>query len=114
MKARYVVNVDFKKGTLPLLPQMVKTAVYNCGKHLEDIQGVSVEREACNIASGADLFAYGKREGGKWILLDYFNTYKKAENAVKMATKYTLLACGATVPFAAFIHNPNKGIWERC
>lgn len=114
MRTRYIVDVDFKNGTLPLHPKQIENAVWNCGRILEDIQGVSAALEHCDIESGKDLFAYGKREIGKWILLDYFNTYKKAENAVKRATANTRLACGAHIPFAAFYHNPNKGIWERC
>lgn len=65
------------------------------------------------IVLANDLFAYGMKEGGKWRLIDYFNSHTKAVNAVKRAKANWLKAFGEEKEFAAFSFNTNTSEWEK-
>ena len=60
-----------------------------------------------------DLFAYGMKDGGKWRLLDYFNSHTKAVNAAKRAKANWIQAFGEEREFDVFCFNPNTSSWEK-
>ena len=60
-----------------------------------------------------DLFSYGMKKGGKWRLLDYFNSHTKAVNAAKRAKANWLQAFGEGKEFSVFSFNPNTSAWEK-
>lgn len=114
MKARYIVDVEMKEGYSPMTERRVETAVWDCAPTTGSIRNVSVCLDHCDTELGNDLFAYGELKGGKWKLLDFFNTYKKVANAVKRAKANTLLTFRKEGVFAAFHFSQNTGRWERC
>ena len=59
------------------------------------------------------LFAYGMKKGGKWRLLDYFNSHTKAVNAAKRAKANWNQAFGEVKEFSVFSFNPNTSSWEK-
>ena len=115
MKAKYTVEVEMKEGYSPMTERRIETAVWDSAPTQGSIRNVSVR--GGNVSDdlsvfAADLFAYGERRGGKWVLLDYFNTHTKAANAVKRAN--TLRAFCKDKEFAVFLFNPNTSVWEKC
>lgn len=117
MKAKYTVEVEMKEGYSPMTERRIETAVWNCAPTQGSIRNVSVR--GGNMSDdlsvfAADLFAYGERRGGKWVLLDYFNTHTKAANAVKRARVNTLRAFCKDKEFAVFLFNPDTSVWEKC
>lgn len=114
MKAKYLIEVEVKKGEDIPTAERVRTAIYGCGKRPDSIRGVDVTMAANNVSLGNDLFAYGWKDGGRWVLLDYFNTHTKAANAVKRARVNSLRAFKKDVEFAMFQFNPNTSVWEKC
>lgn len=65
------------------------------------------------VVLGRDLFAYGMKEGGRWKLLDYFNTHAKAVNAAKRAKANMLRAFYEDKEFDVFQYNPKTSVWEK-
>ena len=59
------------------------------------------------------LFAYGMKKGGKWRLLDYFNSHTKAVNAAKREKANWNQAFGEVKEFSVFSFNPNTSAWEK-
>ena len=117
MKEKYTVEVEMKDGYSPMTERRIETAVWDSAPNPGSIRNVSVR--GGNVSDdlsvfAADLFAYGERMGGKWVMLDYFNTHTKAANAVKRATVNNLRAFEKDKEFAVFKFNPNTSTWEKC
>lgn len=117
MKAKYTVEVEMKEGYSPMTERRIETAVWDSTPTQGSIRNVSVR--GGNMSDdlsvfAADLFAYGERRRGKWVLLDYFNTHTKAANAVKRARVNSLRAFKKDVEFAVFLFNPDTSVWEKC
>ena len=115
MTMRYTIDVEMKRGYSPLTERHVETAVFDAAVTPSSIRSVSVKaglvRDEVKVL---DLFAYAQRKGDKWVLLDYFNTHKKAANAVKRAKVNTLTAFKKDGEFAVMMFNPNTSTWEIC
>lgn len=114
MKAKYLITVETKNGEDAPTIDRVRTAIYWCGTQHDSIRGVDVTMAKDDITLGNDLFAYGWKDGGRWVLLGYFNTHTKAANAVKRARINSLRAFKKDVEFAVFQYNPNTSVWEKC
>ena len=114
MKAKYLIGVEVKKGEDIPTAERVRTAIYGCGKQPDSICGVDVTIAADDVSLGNDLFAYGWKDGGRWVLLDYFSTHTKAANAVKRARGNSFRVFKKDVEFAVFQFNPNASVWEKC
>ncbi len=114
MKAKYLIEVEVKKGEDIPTAERVRTAIYGCGKQPDSIRGVDVTIAEDDVSLGNDLFAYGWKDGGRWVLLDYFNTHRKAENAVKKAKYNHLRAFKKDKEFAVFMFNPKTSVWGKC
>ena len=114
MKAKYLITVETNNGEDAPTIDSVRTAIYWSGTHYDCIRGVDVTMVKDDITLGNDLYAYGWKDGGRWVLLDYFNTHTKAANAVKRARVNSLRAFKKDVDFAAFKFNPRSSEWERC
>ena len=117
MKAKYTVEVEMKEGYSPMTERRIETAVWDSAPTPGAIRNVSVR--GSNVSDelsvfAADLFAYGERRGGKWVMLDYFNTHRKAENAKDRARANTFLAFRKDGEFAVFQYNPQSSVWEKC
>ena len=80
----------------------------------EDIPTTERVDGSIDIFLGNDLYAYGQRRGMRWVMLDYFNTHKKAENARFRAKRNCMLAFKKDGDFATFKFNPNTSVWEKC
>ena len=114
MKATYMITVETKNGEDAPTCERLRSAVYGCGRQPDSIRAVDITMAAHDTMLGNDLFAYAWKDGGKWVMLDYFNTYTKAANAVKRAKVNSLRAFKKDVEFAAFNFNPRSSEWERC
>lgn len=117
MKAKYTVEVEMKEGYSPMSERRIETAVWDTAPIQGSIRNVFVRGGIVSddlSVFAAELFAYGERRGGKWVLLDYFNTHTKAANAVKRAKVNMLRAFKKDVEFAVFQFNPNTSVWEKC
>lgn len=120
MKVRYLVEVEMEDGIPPMTEKTVESAIWDGYPFFTGgIRSVSVKRGDVttvvgDVVLGNDLYAYGVKEGGKWKLLDFFNTHKKAANAVKRARVNTLRAFSKDKEFAVFQFNPNTSVWEKC
>ena len=117
MNVRYLVEVEMKKGYSPMTERRIETAVWDSAPIQGSIRNVSVRGGKVSddlSVFAADLFAYGERRGGKWVMLDYFNTHTKAANAVKRARVNNLRAFEKDKEFAVFQYNPNTFVWEKC
>ena len=116
MKTRYLVEVEMEDGIPPMTEKTVEGAIWDGYPFfLGAIKSVSVKRsDVVDEVRGEDLFAYARKNGGAWELLDYFNTHTKAANAVKRARVNNLRAFKKDVEFAVFQFNPNTSVWEKC
>lgn len=117
MKARYTVEVEMKDGFSPMTERRIETAVWDSAPTLGAIRSVFVRRGDLKdelSVFAADLFAYAEWKAGKWVLLDYFNTHKKAENAACRAAVKTLTSFRKDGRFAVFHYNPQTSAWEKC
>ena len=114
MKAKYLIEVEVKKGEDIPTAERVRTAIYGCGKQPDSIRAVDITMATHDTMLGNDLFAYAWKDGGKWVMLDYFNAHVKAANAVKRARINSLRAFKKDVEFAVFQFNPNTFVWEKC
>lgn len=113
MKAKFLSEGETNKGKEKPSRVRVMPAASEQKKALGDnrIEGVAGLED--RVVLGKDLFAYGMKEGGRWKLLDYFNTHAKAANAVKRAKTNMLRALKEDVEFAVFQYNPNTSVWEK-
>ena len=117
MKAKYIVEVEMKEGYSQMTERRIEIAVWDSAPTPGSIRNVSVR--GGNVSDdlsvfAADLFAYGERRGGKWVMLDYFNTHTKAANAVKRVRVSYPRAFLKDKEFAVFKFNPNTSVWEKC
>lgn len=110
MKVRYLVEVEMKEGEDAPTCDRVRTAIYGCGKQCDSIRNITVGREAVkNNVFGVDLYGLAQNMGETWLIEDFYNSHKKAENAVHRAKE--------NVPageFAVFQYNHNTSVWEKC
>jgi len=115
MNARYVVDIEMKDGFSPMTERTVESAIWDGDPTFGSIRSVTVQRgDPKERVVGVDLFAYAEWKAGKWVLLDYFNTHKKAVNAATRAMLNTLTAFRKDGRFAVFHYNPNTSAWEKC
>ena len=117
MKARYTVDVEMKDGFSPMTERTVESAIWDGDPTFGSIRSVFVRRGDLKdelSVFAADLFAYAEWKAGKWVLLDYFNTHKKAENAAARAMLNTKTALGKETEFGVFQFNPQTSAWEKC
>lgn len=117
MKAKYTVEVEMKDGYSPMTEKRIETAVWDSAPTQGSISNVSVRGGKVSDdlpVFAADLFAYGWKDGGKWVLLDYFNTHTNAANAVKRARANNLRAFKKDKEFAAFMFDPQTSTWRKC
>ncbi len=117
MKAKYTVEVEMKEGYSPMTERRIETAVWDSAPTKGSIRNVSVRGGNVtmvedDVVLGNDLYAYGVKEGGKWKLLDFFNTHKRAANAVKRARANTLRAFCKDKEFAVFVFDPHTSTWK--
>lgn len=113
MKARYTVDVEMKDGFSPMTERTVESAIWDGDPTFGSIRSVFVRRGDLKdelSVFAADLFAYAEWKAGKWVLLDYFNTHKKAENAAYRAAVNNF----TDGRFAVFHYNPQTSAWEKC
>lgn len=112
MKAKYTIEVEMKEGFPHPFEKKVEEAIRGSVKPPESIQDITVAIAVDdNVEMGADLFAYGQKKGGRWVLLDFFNTRRKAANACARARSNTLLAFRKDGEFAVFQFNPRASAW---
>ena len=112
MKAKYLIELETKGGEDAPTCERMRTAVYGCGRMPDSIRAVDVTMVEDDVVLGNDLYAYGVKEGGKWKLLDFFNTHKRAANAVKRARANTLRAFCKDKEFAVFVFDPHTSTWK--
>lgn len=113
MKAVYKVEVNMKRGFSPLTERRVETAVHGCEPTHGSIRNVAVAMsiEGVDVMFQGDLFAYGEKRGERWVLIDFFTTAKKAENAAARARERTKSAFGIEGIFAVFKYSPRTSVW---
>ena len=112
MKAKYLIELETKGGEDAPTCERMRTAAYGCGRKPDAIRAVDVTMVEDDVVLGNDLYAYGVKEGGKWKLLDFFNTHKRAANAVKRARANTLRAFCKDKEFAVFVFDPHTSTWK--
>jgi len=118
MKVRYLVEVEMEDGIPPMTEKTVESAIWDGYPFFTGgIRSVSVKRGDMtmvkdDVVLGNDLYAYGVKEGEKWKLLDFFNTHKRAANAVKRARANTLRAFCKDKEFAVFVFDPHTSTWK--
>lgn len=110
MRARYTVEVEMKEGFSPMTTRRIETAVWDSAPIPGAIRNVTVVRsDVKDKVFGCDLFGLGQKLVDTWLIEDYYNTHRKAENAVRKARE--------SVPegvYAVFKYNPKTSVWEKC
>ena len=112
MTKTFMVIVNAKKGA-NVSGSKIQTAVFNTAAHIGDFRNVAVQEVlgAANTEIAQDLYALGRKSGKTWKLLNFFNTEKKAANAVKKsAANYK--GCALSGEFAMLAFSPILGVWR--
>lgn len=114
MRKTYRVTIQTKKGGSVAALAALRTAIYGTAPHCDDYKDVEVaERMADEVKAElfAPLYALGRKDGGKWLLIDYFNSKKKAANAVKKSVE-NYKKCDLRGEFAILGYSGITREWE--
>lgn len=122
MEKTYKVTIKTKKGYPMPNAARIREAVFGTGTSYEAINNVEVEevpktKTKLKVDYNFPLYAVGRlspNTGKEWLLMDYFNTEKKAYNAKAKCEKNTagLGAAFADDKFAVFFFCPSLNIWK--
>ena len=124
MEKTYKVTITTKRGFPMPEARRVQTAVWGCdmclGTGFKDVTVEEVEqppKTKLKVDYNFPLYAVGRlspNTGKEWLLMDYFNTEKKAYNAKAKCEKNTagLGAAFADDKFAVFAFCPSLNIWK--
>ena len=111
-KVKYTIELEMREGSPHPFEKKVEDAIRSSVESPESIQDITVAIAVDDdVELGADLFAYGQKKGGRWVLLDFFNTRRKAANACARARANTLLAFRKDGEFSVFQFNPRVSAW---
>ena len=123
MEKTYKVTITTKRGFPMPDAERVRSAVFDARTSYEAINNVKVEavetppKTKVLVDYDRPLYAVARLSpstGKAWMLLDYFNTYKKAYNTKAKCEKNTagLGAAFADDKFAVFFFCPSLNIWK--
>lgn len=124
MEKTYKVTLKTKKGYPTPDIRRIRNAVWGCDMFLcASIKDVLVEeveqppKTKLKVDYSRPLYAVGRlspNTGNEWLLMDYFNTEKKAYNAKKRCEKNTagLGTAFSDDKFAVFVFCPSLNIWK--
>lgn len=124
MEKTYKVTIKTKKNyRAPTMEEVRRAAMTsdNClGATLKSVKVEEVEhppKTKLKVDYNSHLFAIGRlspNTGKEWLLMDYFNTKKKADNAVEKCKRNTagMGAAFADDKFAVFTFCPSLYIWK--
>lgn len=112
MKKTFKVTVEAKRGAL-ISGSKISSKVWDSEQHFGDYRNVAVEEVIGSVETefAKPLYALARKSGKVWKLLDFFNTEKKADNAVaKSVANYK--GCAMSGEFAKFTFSPYFGVWR--
>ena len=116
MEKTYKVTIDAKRG-VRISGSEIQTAVYGTG-NFGEFRNVYVEETVpAKVEFVNPLYAVGRKCGKVWKLFDFFNTEKRAVNAVaktnavaKAVANYK--GCALHGEFAVLAFDPTMGDWR--
>lgn len=113
MKKTFKVTVEANRWAV-ISGSRIQNVVWDTEDHAGDFRNVEVE-EVLNPSLKTDfakpLYALARKSGEVWKLLDFFNSEKKADNAVaKSVANYK--GCAMSGEFAKFTFCPSLGVWR--
>ena len=111
MTKTFKVTVEAKRGTL-ISGSKIYSKVWESEQHFGDFRNVAVEEiPAVDTEFAKPLYALARKSGKVWKLLNFFNTEKKADNAVaKSVANYK--GCAMSGEFAKFTFSTSLGVWR--
>ena len=112
MEKSFKVSINAKRGAR-ISGSLIESAVFGTCLHPNDFNYVTVEEicDAAPVAFDYTLYAVGKKVKGEWRLFGFFDSKKRAENALrKSVDNYT--GCGLKGEFAMLEFSPSVGVWR--
>lgn len=112
MEKTFKVTINAKRGAL-ISGSEIETAVFGTSVAPGDFNYVLVEEVVDNAVTEFDykLFALAQKRGRAWRMVDFFNSEKKADNAVRKAAD-NFKKCGLDGTFAKLAYYPASGAWR--
>ena len=112
MEKTFKVTINAKRGAR-ISGSEIETAVFGTCLHPNDFNFVTVEEivDAAPVASDYTLYAVGKKVKGEWRLFGFFDSKKRAENALRKSVD-NLLRCFIKMEVALLEFSPSVGVWR--
>ena len=122
MKKTYNVTITTRRGYPMPDAERIRSAVFGAGTSYEAINDVKVNesetppKAKLKVDYASPLYAIGRlspNTGNAWLLIDFFNTERKAYNAKGKCEKNTDgIRMFADDKFAVFTFCPSLNIWK--
>ena len=114
MTKTFIVKVTAKRG-VRVNGSKIQSAVWNTADNpLEGFKNVEVQ-EAVHTEVNTEylkpLYALGRKDGKRWMLIDFFNSEKRAENAVRRSVR-NYKGCAMKGEFAVLSFCPSILVWR--
>ena len=112
MTKTFKVTVEAKRGAL-ISGSKISSNVWDTEQHFGDFRNVAVEEVIGSVKTEfvKPLYALGRKSGKGWKLIDFFNSEKRAENALTKAY-HNYLGCFMKGEFAMLSFCSATGVWR--
>ena len=115
MTKTFIVKVTAKKGC-DISGAKIQDAVWNTVEHpgggeFKSVDVMAAVHTEVKTEYMKPLYALGCKDGKRWMLLDFFNSKFKAENAVKKSVR-NYENCAAKGEFAILSFCPALFVWR--
>ena len=112
MTKTFKVTVEAKRGAL-ISGSKISSKVWDSEQHFGDFRNVGVEEVIGSVKTEfvKPLYALGRKSGKGWKLIDFFNSEKRAENAVKKSVR-NYKGCAMKGEFAVLSFCPSLLVWR--
>ncbi len=115
MEKTFIVKVTAKRG-VRVSGSKIQSAVWNTAEHplegdFKQVDVIEAVHTEVNTEYLKPLYALGRKDGKRWMLIDFFNSEKRAENAVKKSVR-NYKGCAMKGEFAVLSFCPSLMVWR--
>ena len=115
MTKTFIVKVTAKKGAC-ISGTKIYNAVWNTAEHpgegeIKNVDVLEAIHTEVNTEYMKPLYALGRKDGRRWMLIDFFNSEKRVENAIKKSVR-NYKGCAMKGEFALLSFCPSLLVWQ--